>query len=301
MFGPMAKKRDNCARAPRVLSTCIVPLVLVMPIVSIHTGLCNGQDLGRTVSLSDQQLLAAFRGKSADELLQEYLRDPPYPLFAIRRIIDLGDRSVITGLERAFGRADRELTRQFLAAALVRLGDSHHGYFEYLASGAAVAAASDLPFPVPLGSQFDTVLFPVKADFLSWVKKHRADLQFALWQAVFDLPAAVEALGEAADPRARSILLSGLKSPNVLVVFEASLGLARLQDDSCIPKIIAAAKRMEHEERNLIAKTLLYFTSAKAQRAAERLIEDPARLQRWRAEVDGRGWKEAMRDNGHSR
>ena len=300
MFGPMAKKHDNCARAPRVLSTYIVPLVLVMPIVSIHTGLCNGQDLGRTVSLSDQQLLAAFRGKSADELLQEYLRDPPYPIFAIRRIIDLEDRSVITGLERAFGRADRELTRQFLAAALVRLGASHPAYFEYLASGAAVAATSDLPFPVALGSQFDTVL-RFKPEFLSWVRKHGANLQFALWQAVYDLPAVVEALGEAADPRSRSILLRGLNSPNVLVVFEASLGLARLQDDACVPKIIAAAKRMEHEERNLIAKTLLYFTSAKAQRAAERFIKDPARLQRWRAEVDGRGWKEAMRDNGHSR
>ena len=297
----MANKRDNCTRASRVLSAHIVPLMLVMPTVSIHTGLCNGQDLGRTVSVSDQQLLAAFRGKSADELLQEYLRDPPYPLFAIRRIIDLGDRSVISGLERAFGRADRELTRQFLAAALVRLGASHPAYFEYLASGAAVAATSDLPFSVALGSQFDTVLFPVKPKFLSWVRKHGAELQFSLWQAVFDFPAAVEALGEAADPRSRLILLRGLKSPNVLVVFEASLGLARLQDDACVPKIIAAAKRMEHEERNLIAKTLLYFTSAQAQRAAERLIEDPPRLQRWRAEVDGRGWKEAMQDNGHSR
>lgn len=287
------------ARESRVLPSCIRPVILVMSALLIHASAYTAQAPGGVLSRSDQQLSGAFQRKSADELRNEYLRDPPYPLFAIRRIIDIGDPTAIPGLERAFARADRELTRRFLAAALVSLGESPPGYFEYLASGAAVAATSDLPFPVGLGLQSDTAVLPVKPEFLSWVRKHGGDLQFALWQAVFDLPAAVEALGEAADPRSRSILLRGLKSPNVLVVFEAALGLARLQDDTCVPKIIAAAKRMPREERNMIAKTLLYFTNSEAQHGAERLIEDPARIQRWRAEVSRRGWKAAMRDNGH--
>jgi MerR family redox-sensitive transcriptional activator SoxR len=47
-------------------------------------------------------------------------------------------------------------------------------------------------------------------------------------QSVFEMPPAVEALGEAADPRSRPILLHALHAPNVLVVFAATLGLARL-------------------------------------------------------------------------
>jgi hypothetical protein len=48
----------------------------------------------------------------------------------------------------------------------------------------------------------------------------------------------------------------------------------------------------------MIAKTLLYFGDSEAQHAAERLVGDPARIQRWRVEVRRRGWKAVMRDSG---
>jgi len=263
-----------------------------------NPGVAQGHDA--IEPLSDQQLSAAFMKKPVTELLNDYFQGPPYPLFVIRRLIDIGDPVAIPSLEWAFTREGHEPAREFLAAALVNLGDAKLEYFEHVASRAATAVASDLPFAVQLGTRpkSGAALPPFKSTFLSWVRQHGGDLDSALWQATFDLPAAVEALGEAADARSRPVFLQGLNSPNILIVFAAALGLARLQDHKAVPAIIAAAKRERHEERSMIAKTLLYFADSEAQHAAERLVGDPVRIQRWRVEVSRRGWKAAMRDSG---
>ena len=273
----------------------VISVFLMMP----HSVVAQKQNA--TEPLSDQQLSAAFMKKQVGELLNDYFQGPPYPLFAIRRLIDIGDPAAIPSLERAFTRESHEPAREFLAAALMSLGDPKPEYFEHVARRAATAVASDLPFEVQLGTrpQSGAGLPPFKSAFLSWVRQHGGDLDSALSQATFDLPAAVEALGESADPRSRSIFLHGLNSPNILIVFAAALGLARLQDDKAVPAIIAAAEREPPEERSMIAKTLLYFANSEAQHAAERLVGDPARIQRWRVEVRKRGWKAAMRDRGH--
>ncbi len=253
-----------------------------------------------TEQSSDQQLLYAFMSKSPKEILHDYFHNPPYPIFAIRRLIDIGDPSVIPCLEQAFARQRQEPAREFLAAALVELGDVKPEYFDYVAARAKIAATSDLPFPVRLDARIrrGATLPPLKPAFSHWVREHGANLDSALWQAAFDMPATIEALGEANDQESRPIFLQGLKSPNILVVFAASLGLARLQDNSSVPEIILAAKREPRKERRMIAKTLLYFPTTRAQRAAERLTGDPSLIRRWRAEVKKRGYKMAMRDRG---
>ena len=110
----------------------------------------------------------------------------------------------------------------------------------------------------------------------------------------------MEALGEAADSRSRPILIRALDSPNVLVVFEAALGLARLQDESATMAIVAAAGRTwSSTERQVIAKSLLYFADSKAQVEAEHVTNDPSLLQRWRTEMNHRGWRRAMDDRGY--
>lgn len=273
----------------------VISALLTMP----NSGAAQGRDA--IEPLSDQQLLAAFMRKPVGALLNDYFQGPPYPLFAIQRVIDIGNPVAIPSLERAFSQEVHEPAREFLAAALVSLGDPKPEYFEHVARRAATAVASDLPFPVQLGArpQSGEGPPPHSSAFLSWVRQHGGGLDSALWQATFDLPAAVEALGEAADPRSRPIFLQGLNSPNILIVFAAALGLARLQDDRAVPAIIAAAEREPPEERRMVAKTLLYFANSEAQHAAERLVGDPVRIQRWRVEVRRRGWKAAMRDSGH--
>jgi len=110
----------------------------------------------------------------------------------------------------------------------------------------------------------------------------------------------MEALGEAADSRSRPILIRALDSPNVLVVFEAALGLARLQDESATMAIVVAAGRTRSStERQVIAKSLLYFADSKAQAEAEHVINDPSLVRRWRTEVNHRGWRRAMDDRGY--
>ncbi len=249
---------------------------------------------------TDEQLLRDFMAKSPGEILADYFRSPPYPIFAIRRLMDIGDPVVIPRLEQAFKRERREPAQEFLAAALVDLGDPKPEYFDFVAARAEVAVTSDLPFPIQLGSHIrpGASLPPFKNAFLTWVRRHDVDLNTALGQAAFDMPGTVEALGEADDLRSRPIFLRGLKSPNVLVVFAAALGLARLQDNKAVPSIIVAAKRERYQERRMVAKTLLYFSTPKAQHAADRLIGDSGLTQHWRAEVKKRGWRNAMRDGG---
>jgi HEAT repeat protein len=111
----------------------------------------------------------------------------------------------------------------------------------------------------------------------------------ALRLAAIELPAAIEALGEAEDQRALPILLHGLKSPDCYVVNEAAFGLARLHDIRAVDALIQAAQTNIQELRLPIAKALLNFDSAEARSAAESLIDDPDRLRRWRAEVEARG------------
>lgn len=304
---PMTLVHPSClygctciAKKQKPLTTSARILFLISAVYAMTLPACLGQDASRTPQ-SDQQLLSEFYRKSAVEVWHAYFREPPYPLFAIRRIIELGDPVVIPELEHAFAREQHDTGRQFLAAALVSLGDSHPEHFEYLTERARIAVASNLPFPVRLGARRESngSIETYSTAFLSWTRRHGNQLEAALWRATFEFPGALEALGEAADPRSRPILLRGLRSPNVLVVFEAALGLARLQDTAAVSSIVAAAKGMDTSERKLIAKALLYFDTATAQRSAELLINDALLFQRWRADVSQRGWKAAMRDNGH--
>lgn len=247
--------------------------------------------------LSDEQLLFQFSHRQAGELVARYFHGPPYPLFVIRRLIDLADPKVLPDLRDAFFRETQPIPRQSLAAALVRLRDSDPQYFNYLALWARDAVASDLPYSCGFKSGTTPdgrTEFP--PDFIAWAQTHNLALSDALRKAAIELPAAVEALGEAADSRALPILLRGLTSPNGCIVRTSAFGLARLHNTVAIEPIIRACKTLGREEPLLMAKALLYFDSGTAQRAAESIIADPALVRNWRMEVKRRGWKSAMRD-----
>lgn len=234
----------------------------------------------------DRELLLAFSQKSARELVIKYFERPPYPLFVIRRLTVLADPGVIPVIRDAFERETQTLTRQFLAAALVRLGDADPRYYDYVARAALEAVSSDAPY-----RDSSTALEALDggpqphSEVYAWAQDHGVPLIQRIRAVTIELPAAVEALGEAADRRSAPILLRGLESPNVLVVREAAFGLARLHDTAAVQPIIAACRRSDPEERPWIARSLLYFHSKKAQQAANAMIADPARLQRWRVDV----------------
>ena len=230
---------------------------------------------------SDEVIRAEFSQKSAGELVVEYFGGPPYPLFVIHRLMELGDPIALPALQVAFEREQDNLTRPFLAAALIRLGDKDPRYFRYVADAATKAVKADLPLSLSAaGLVAENGRAP--SALITWAQVHRIDLQRALWLATVEFPAAMEALVETGDRRSSRILVRGLHSRNFFTVSEAALGLARLGDPKVIKAIIATCKRLSVDERQSIARSLIFVDTPEAQRAAERLIANPELLARWR-------------------
>ena len=255
--------------------------VLATSLLLFGAGNAQNEKSASLGTRTDEVRLAEFSRKSARELVLEYFGGPPYPLFVIHRLMELGDPAVLTELRKAFERERNGLTRQFLAAALVKLGDQDPRYFSYVADAAMKAVDNDLPLSLSdAASVAEQGKLP--AALTNWVRRHRTDLQSALWLATIELPAAVEALGEMADPRSFRILLRGLRSPDYFVVSESALGLGRLGDPKAIKPIIAACKRLDRKARPSVARGLLYFDTLEAQTAAEQMIDNSALLAHWR-------------------
>jgi hypothetical protein len=256
-------------------------------LVGAATALAQQQPDERPARLNDRQLLAEFERQPARELVARYFQQPLYPLFAIRRLIDLGDVSVAPAVRDAFARTTDSIAREFLAATLVSFQDADPRYWAYLEREASRAAASDVPCPVDSFDHANPPAVPGNA-LIFWAQSHDVEITAALRLAAIEMPAAIEALGEAGDPRALKILLRGLRSPDCYVVSDAAFGLARLHDIRAVDELIQAAQTNIQEVRLAIAKALLNFDSAQARNAAESLIDDPDRLRRWRAEVEAR-------------
>ena len=264
----------------------------------VHLAVFAQQCPGQEPSDSRREL-EAFSKMSAVELTQKYFDHPPYRLFAIRRLIELGDPAVVPVLQRAFGEETEVTRRRFIAAALVSLSDPDGNYYAYVTDGAREAIKSELPFPVPLSESVDSKSRPhYRRDFLEAVQTRGLDFDGAVQASTFELPGAVEALGETGDPRSFSLLLDGLHSPNIMIVRAAAFGLARLQNNSAIQPIVAICSHLPLEERRMIAKSLLYFDSQVARERARTMIADAKLFERWQTEVTRRGWKRAMEDSG---
>ena len=94
---------------------------------------------------SDEIILTESSRKSACELVAECFGGPPYPLFVIHRLMELGEPTVLPALQVAFERERDNSTRQFLAAALAKLGDKDPCYFGYVSEAATKVVEADLP------------------------------------------------------------------------------------------------------------------------------------------------------------
>lgn len=236
-----------------------------------------------------REILLAFSRQSAPELVSHYFDQPRLQLFVIRRLISLDDPRAIPALRNAFETQTQPLTRQFIAAALVRLGETDQKYFDYVAGRAREAVNSAIPFSsrsVTALAASDSGDFEESEEVRSWAHAHNVPIVQAVWNATVEIPGAVQALAVARDRRSVPILLEALQSPNFLVVQEAAFGLARMHETSAIDPIIASCQRLDAKNRPWMAKPLLYFSSKKAQEAASSMIGDSSRLQLWRKDVN---------------
>ncbi len=245
------------------------------------------QDYRDSQNRTASELSLAFSESPAPELVSNYFDLPSIPVFVIRRLMNLGDARVIPALREAFDRQPKPLTRAFLAAALVRLGDTDSRYFDYAAEAALDAVNNGVPYRTgPATEAADGSALERHEEIRAWSQAHNVSIVRSIDFAIIENPGAVEALALTEDRRSVPILLQALQSPNLLVVREAAFGLARMHETAAAGSIIAVCQHLDSEDRPWTAKSLLYFRSEKAQQAAGEMISDPARLQRWRADVN---------------
>ncbi len=291
---PAAK--PNSVRACEPGSTIwLLRIIHVIVYVCLAIAVCSvalaqpSQQPNSNDAAAGREVLLAFSRQSAPELVSHYFDQPRLQLFVIRRLISLDDPRAIPALRNAFETQTQPLTRQFIAAALVRLGETDQKYFDYVAGRARKAVNSDIPFSsrsVTALAASDSGDFEESEEVRSWAKAHNVPIVQAVWNATVEIPGAVQALAVARDRRSVPILIEGLQSPNVLVVQEAAFGLARMHETSAIDPIIASGQRLDTKNRPWMAKPLLYFSSKKAQEAASFMIGDSSRLQLWRKDVN---------------
>lgn len=235
----------------------------------------------------EREALLAFSRQSGPELVRHNFDLPSIPIFVIRRLIYLDDRRVTPALREAFDRQRQPITREFIAAALVRLGDTDPRFFDYVAGAALEAERSEIPYPTSFITKVGDHSNPEEQEEIRvWAQAHNVPVLGVIRRAMFDVPGAVEALALTKDKRAVPILLQALQSSNLLVVREGALGLARMHETPAIPRIITACQGLGPEDKPWLARSLLYFHSKSAQETAGSMIGDLARLELWNAEVD---------------
>ncbi len=262
-------------RAARIWAFVFIPL-------AICTLLRAQKSLNGTVS----DLLFEFQRQSAPELVDHYFDLPTIPLFITRRLMHLDDPRAIPGLRTAFDREAKPLNREFIAAALVRLGDTDSRYFNYLTQAALDALNEEIPYRSAPASDAEADDLEHHVEIQAWAQTHSVPVTHAIWQATIEIPGAIKALGLTEDRRSTPIFLRALKSSNVLVVRQAAFALARMRQKSTIGPIVAACQLQSIEDRSWTAKSLLYFRSEKAQKAARKLINNPAKRQQWRVDIE---------------
>ncbi len=189
------------------------------------------------------------------------------------------DAGAVPALREALRRVSDRFMKLRVAAALVRLGDPERSYWEFVVREASLAVDSDVPSPLAHDAQGRTIRGKFSKEFLDWCTAKKVDCNAAADEALMWLPSYVLVLGTTADPRGFDILMRGLASKNHLIVANAAMGLARLQDRRAIRPIIEAARRAPSEAQSSIAEALVFFDDPEAQKAADELIPKRAVLE----------------------
>jgi hypothetical protein len=189
------------------------------------------------------------------------------------------DPGAVAELERRFATSASKTDKQKIAEVLLSRRQGDQPYFDFLAGYARQAVASDAPFPYGYDASGKLIPGKFSAAFLAWAAGKKVEPVAAVPKVFMEYPMDVYLLALTGDPRGTEIFLKGLESPNYLVVYRSAFGLAKLQYKQAIPAIIAAAERAPGDGRELVARTLVLFDDARAQAAAERLIQNKQLLQ----------------------
>lgn len=183
-------------------------------------------------------------------------------------IAEAGAVRAIPSLEEQFGRTNDVDTKTKIANGLVRLGDKHNTYWNYLLEQATLAVDSDVPDGV-----FSNLVGQTRDQFSSalqaWAQTHNVSANTAAQSALYDLPGKVLELAQTGDQRGIPFLRRALQSRNYMIAGWAAKGLVQIQDKDSIPLIIAACQRAPTGYASEIAKSLIWFDDPRAQIAVD--------------------------------
>jgi PBS lyase HEAT-like repeat len=182
-------------------------------------------------------------------------------------IAEAGAVQAIPSLEEQFGRTTDVDTKTKIANGLVRLGDKHNTYWNYLLEQATLAVDSDVPDALlsdPLGKTVDQ-----NSELQAWAQAHNISANTAAQSAMYDLPGKVLELAQTGDRRGIPLLRRALQSRNYMIAVFAAKGLAQIQDKDSIPLIIAACQRAPTGYASEIANSLIWFDDPRAQTAVD--------------------------------
>jgi PBS lyase HEAT-like repeat len=207
-------------------------------------------------SQSDQLATSIARAKSGN-----------VDTYDVEIIAEAGAVQAIPSLEEQFGRTTDVDTKTKIANGLVRLGDKHNTYWNYLLEQTTLAVDSDVPdalFSDPLGKTVDQ-----NSELQAWAQAHNVSANTAAQSALYDLPGKVLELADTGDPRGIPLLRRALQSRNYMIAVWAAKGLAQIQDKNSIPLIIAACQGAPTGFASEIAKSLIWFDDPRAQTAVD--------------------------------
>jgi hypothetical protein len=209
-------------------------------------------------SQSDQLATSIARAKSGNVHISD-----------VEIIAEAGAVQAIPSLEEQFGRTTDVGTKTKIANGLVRLGDKHNTYWNYLEEQAALAVDSDIPDAVFSESQGKWLEHAPSPELQAWAVAHNVSANTAGIDSIYDFPGKVLLLGETGDPRGIPLLRRALQSRDYAIVAMAAKGLAQIPDKDSIPLIIAACQRAPVGYASEIAKSLIWFDDPRAQTAVD--------------------------------
>ncbi len=199
------------------------------------------------------------------------LKSGNFSLVHIDMIAKAGAVEAVPALKEQFTRSPDPLVKAKIASALVRFGDRDDLYWDFLVKQATPALESDAPDFLNFAPQPKTGSGP-SPEFVAWANAHGQDPQSAGRDAMYGMPGRLTLLASAGDQRAIPLLRRGLSSPNHMIEIAAAEGLVELQDKASIPLIIQACKVAPIEAAAAIARPLVYFDDADAQRAVDTYV-----------------------------
>lgn len=212
-----------------------------------------------------------MRDPASVPLVEQRLKNGDFQLADLEVIALFKDSAMTSLLEARFAEASDPLIKGKIANVLVRLHDPDEIYWMYLEKRAQDVLSSDPPNPFEFDANGKAVEKP-SAGVAEWANSHKLQPGEAFEDLIFRQPTVIFFVATANDSRGLQLLRKALSARNFWIKIAAAEGLAELQDRDSIPMIIDACSRSPREEAQVLARALVYFDDANAQRAVDKFV-----------------------------